>query len=139
MTKICAAHGEAGISLRRGFEYFDDPPDDIKRLNPDRAAELGIERFTLLPQDELPQGVKMGYSFQTWCVNPMVYCCFLLRRFTLQGGKILKRELKCPEEALAFPDYRHIKFIVNASGNGFNDSKSFITRGMAVVRLFPMP
>lgn len=130
MAQIHAAYPEAGVTFTKGFEYYDDPPEKIKNLNPEKASNLGIEDFRLLPEDQLPKGVKVGYSFRTWCVNPMVYCSFLLRRFTIQGGKIKKREVRCPAEIFASSEFQHTKFVVNASGTGFGDDKVFITRGI---------
>lgn len=129
MTRIQAEHAEAGLTFTRGFEYFDDPPEHIKCLNDEKASALGVEEFALLQRDDLPKGVTFGYSFRTWCLNPMVYCCFLLRKFVHQGGKIQKRELRSAEEAFAVSPGRSARFVVNASGYGFNDDRMFITKG----------
>ncbi|OAA76128.1 NAD(P)-binding domain protein [Akanthomyces lecanii RCEF 1005] len=133
MTEIQAKHPEAGLTFVQGFEYFDDPPEHIKNLNDEKAAALGIQDFRLLPREDLPKGVTFGYSFRTWCLNPMVYCCFLLRKFANQGGKMQKRELRSSEEAFAVSTHRSARFVVNASGSGFNDDKVFITRGQTCV------
>ncbi|OAR02360.1 hypothetical protein LLEC1_02445 [Akanthomyces lecanii] len=133
MTAIQAQHPEAGLTFTRGFEYFDDPPEHIKYLNHEKASALGMEEFCLLHRDNLPKGVTFGYSFRTWCLNPMVYCCFLLRRFVYEGGKIQKRELRSPEEAFVVSPSHSARFVVNASGSGFNDDKVFITRGQTCV------
>jgi hypothetical protein len=58
----------------------------------------------------------------------MVYCSFLLRRFVIGGGKVLKREVRGVEEVFALGSER-IPCVVNASGIGFGDDKVFITRG----------
>ena len=127
MEHFHGLYPEAGINITRGFEYFEDPPEHIAELSVERAEELGIEEFDLLAPSQLPHGVKFGYSFRTWTVNPMVYCCFLLRRFSIHGGNILKRELRSPNEV--FSSFRNVKTVVNASGVGFGDDKVFVTRG----------
>lgn len=125
MEQFHDQYAEAGVNITRGFEYYEDPPAHIAELSLERAEELGIKEFELHPQSQLPRGVKLAYSFRTWTVNPMVYCCFLLRRFTIQGGRVQKRELRSPNEVFA----RNVKTVVNASGIGFGDDKVFVTRG----------
>lgn len=125
MENFHIQHPEAGINITRGFEYYEDPPGHIAELSLKRAEELGIKEFELHPRSQLPNGVKLGYSFRTWTVNPMVYCCFLLRKFTMKGGRLQKGELRSPNEVFA----RNVKTVVNASGIGFGDDKVFVTRG----------
>lgn len=136
MTQLHDKYSDAGITFTKGIEYFDDPPEMIKGLSPEKASNLGIQDFRLLSDDQLPEGVQIGYSYRTWCVNPMVYCCFLLRKAVLSGGQIIQRQLQSPAEVFASPDLPQVKYVINASGTGFGDKNVFITRGKAQQMLF---
>jgi hypothetical protein len=130
MEEIHRSHPEAGITFTKGIDYFEDPPAQIRELTVERAKSLGYQDFHFLPKDELPDQVTLGYSYRTWCVNPMVYCCFLLRRFTTAGGKIVHRELRDIAEVFSLQnELGPVNLVVNCSGIGFGDSKVFITRG----------
>jgi hypothetical protein len=122
--------GEAGITFMKGIEYLEDPPQQYLDLTDQKAKHLGIKEFRSLDKAELPPGVEWGCEYRTWCVNPMMYCCFLLRQFIFIGGKTLKRELRHPSEIFAMDLFRGIKKVVNCSGIGFSDEKVFPTRGM---------
>lgn len=139
----------SSVRFMKGVEFLENPGEDYLALTEERAVsdEIGIEQFRLLSPEEFPSSdggkVKWGCEYRTWCLNPMVYCCFLLRRFVNRGGKILKRKLRCPQEAfqLNLPlgmagDQKEaeIEAVVNASGNGFGDDPNmFITRGQTCV------
>ena len=138
MAELAAEHPEAGITWMRGIEYLEAPGAAYQALTAGRAAELGMEGFRTLARDEFPDDrVQWGCEYRTWCVNPMVYCMFLLRRLTFHGGKIVKRELKDPAEVFALGEDvlgeagKDLRIVVNASGTGFGDKDSFIIRGMS--------
>lgn len=127
----------AGISFMRGVEYLESPSPGYLAISA-TGEELGIRSFRLLRKEEFPDTrVKWGCEYKTWCVNPMVYLCFLLNRFVYRGGRTVKRELKDVEEVFALaalekltPQGKHtIDVVVNASGFGFSDPKVFPTRG----------
>ncbi|KAK3362668.1 amino acid oxidase [Lasiosphaeria hispida] len=132
-------HATSGITFMKGIEYLEAPPPDYISLTADRASELNIPGFRLLEPSEFPDDrVKWGCEYDTWCVNPMVYCCFLLRRFAIRGGRIRKRSIRAPVEVfslpaseLGFPDNDSTKIdaVVNATGIGFGDPDVFVTRG----------
>ncbi|KAI0837153.1 FAD dependent oxidoreductase [Hypoxylon sp. FL0890] len=131
MRAVQARNPEAGITFMKGIEYLEAPGEAYRALTEERARQqLGMQGFRLLKKDELPEGVKWGCEYDTWCVNPMVYCSFLLRRFAILGGKVLRREVRDPREIFdwKFED-GPVDVVVNASGNGFNDENMFITRG----------
>ncbi|CAJ2500536.1 Uu.00g033890.m01.CDS01 [Anthostomella pinea] len=131
MRALHARHPEAGITFMKGVEYIEAPDATYRALTAERArAELGMEGFRLLAEDELPEGVTWGCEYDTWCVNPMVYCTFMLRRFAFHGGKILKRDVRDPAEVFGMRDLAApVDALINASGNGFGDPNVFITRG----------
>jgi hypothetical protein len=123
--------GEAGITFMKGIEYLEDPPQQYVDLTNDKAKALGMKEFRLLDKKtELPPGVEWGCEYRTWCVNPMMYCCFLLRQFVFLGGKTLKREVRDPSEIFAMDEFRSVKKVINCSGVGFGDEKVFPTRGL---------
>ena len=131
LEQIAAAHPEAGVTFLPGIEYFEAPAPEYSALTPEKARELGMDEFRLLGRDEFPDDkIKLGYRYRTWAINPMVYCCFLLRRFTLGGGRVVKHEVRDPVELFSLgDDLGRVDVVVNASGSGFGDDNVFITRG----------
>ena len=139
MKELSRSHPEAGISWLKGIEYLEAPPAEYQALTEGRAREFGMDGFRLLRQKEFPdQKVKWGCEYDTWCANPMVYCCFLLRKFVSGGGKIIKRDLRGPQEAFAIENIAPVSIVVNASGNGFGDPNVFITRGKTCPIISPI-
>lgn len=121
---------EAGITFMKGIEYFEAPAPVYRDLTAEKALELGLEEFRLLGKQDFPDDrVTLGYEYKTWCVNPMVYCSFLLRRFHILGGKAMSMELRNLNEAFLLKAVPGAKVVVNASGIGFNDPAVFPTRG----------
>lgn len=89
MRAIHDRRPEAGITFMKAYDYFEAPGLTQTSLTEDRARdEYGMKGFRFHTKEELPRGVELGYEYDTWCVNPMVYCAFLLRRFAYRGGKI---------------------------------------------------
>lgn len=142
MRALHQAHPEAGITFMKGVEYLEKPGPEYRALisqaGKGTARALGIEGFRLLPKEEFPdEKITLGFEYDTWCVNPMVYCAFLLNRFVYRGGKVVKKTVCDPKEvfemgeALGLEEGR-VDLVVNASGTGFCDEKSFITRGKRV-------
>jgi len=122
---------EAGVRFVEGIEYVDRPGPAYAGLTAERAAALGMDGFRRLAPGELPAGAEWGCAYRTWCVNPMVYCCFLLRRFARRGGRVVRREVRCPAEVFALAALLGgpVDVVVNCSGNGFGDPDVFVTRG----------
>lgn len=130
MDALARSNPEAGITFMRGVEYVEAPGPGYDRLTEDAARRLGMEGFRLLRPDEFPDDrVRWGCEYRTWCVNPMVYCAFLLRRFVCRGGRLVRRELRDPVEAYAMPGFEEARLVVNASGVGFGDKDVYPTRG----------
>ncbi|KAI1464065.1 FAD dependent oxidoreductase [Daldinia caldariorum] len=131
MRAVQARHPEAGITFMKGIEYLEAPSEAYRTLTEERArTQLGIKGFRVLKEAELPEGVKWGCEYETWCVNPMVYCSFLLRRFAILGGKVLRREVRDPREIFSWKfEAGPVDVLINASGHGFGDDNMFITRG----------
>ncbi|KAJ3545019.1 hypothetical protein NM208_g2716 [Fusarium decemcellulare] len=98
-----------------------------RATSPDFEAETGLPGYRKYEAHELPDGVRLGFEYETYCINSPLYSGNLLRKFIIQGGKTLQRELKSEWEAFALAP--NIKFVVNASGMGFGDAKCFPIRG----------
>lgn len=120
----------AGILPLRGIEYLAAPSNAYREFVQDRTTfyeETLLEEMQVLEKDQLPHGMAMGYEYNTFCLNAPVYCMSLMRKFLLRGGKTLIRKLSSEHEA--FTIAKDTKLVVNASGVGFRDPKSFPTRG----------
>lgn len=130
METLSITNPEAGITFMKGIEYIEAPGPEYAELTEERARELKMPGFRLLRPAEFPdEEVKWGCEYDTWCVNPMVYCAFLLRRLVHRGGKVVKRELRDPVEVYAMRDLGPVGIVVNASGVGFGDGLVYPTRG----------
>jgi D-amino-acid oxidase len=117
---------EAGITFLPGVEYFEDPPEKCAELEEKWMEGL---KGRVLDQKELPEGVKWGCVYPTWCINPMRYCQYLLRRFKQRGGVVVQKTLADPEEVFAMDD--GVYMAVNCTGYGLSkdDPDKYIMRG----------
>ncbi len=144
MQATQASFPEAGITFLPGIEYLDAPGPEYTQLrDPAIQQQLGLHEADLglgfrvldAATDAMPEGVDFGCTYRTWCVNPMVYCSFLLRRFVAGGGRVAKRDLRTPHELFAPAAPPSVLLggfdvVVNCSGSGFSDDPhAFITRG----------
>lgn len=121
-----------GITQTLGIEYLDTPSDGYRQQTKETFEEsTGLSGYRSLSKSEMPEGVELGFEYNTFCINSPVYCANLLRKFLAQGGKTLGRDLKSEWEAFAV--HPNVKLVINASGTGFNDTKYFPTRGQTVV------
>ncbi|KAI9151486.1 FAD dependent oxidoreductase superfamily [Paramyrothecium foliicola] len=122
----------AGIAQVPGIELLESPDEGYLMQNAETFGdETGLPGYRKFSKSELPAGVELGYEYETYCINAPLYCAHLLRQFILQGGVTMKRSLKTEWEAYTLRD--NIQFVVNASGSGFSDAKSFPIRGQTVV------
>ncbi|KAK4128100.1 amino acid oxidase [Parathielavia appendiculata] len=144
MKRLHTAHPyTAGITFMKGIEYVERPGPEYLALAKDGPDALRLPgSFRLLDSSEFPRDgrVTWGCEYDTWCVNPMVYCSFLLRQFVHRGGKVVTREVRRPEEIFSLdaellrvsPNEGGgmIAAVVNASGTGLvPDPNMTITRG----------
>lgn len=129
MEATAKAYPEAGITFMTGREYLDEGVKGYESLTLEKSREMGYEEFRFLAEEELPKGVKTGFEYRTWTLNPMVYCAHLLRRLHMGGCRFVKRDLRSVEEVFSMSDLGDIKTVINCSGTGFNDPNVFITRG----------
>ncbi|KAL4795830.1 hypothetical protein BDV19DRAFT_157637 [Aspergillus venezuelensis] len=117
---------ESGVSWIEGVEHLENPPKEY--LEPDTLDFYRhLDGFRELGKDEVPEGVKWGVGYMTFVINSPVYCAYMLRRFILRGGGT--REVTLTNINEAFYLAPRVKTVVNCSGTGFGDTKSFIIRG----------
>ncbi|KAL4894964.1 hypothetical protein BDV59DRAFT_158657 [Aspergillus ambiguus] len=124
---LAATEPAAAVESLDGVEHLESPlPEYLDpRAIPDFYAHL--DGFRQLSADELPQGVKWGVRYRSFAINSPVYCAYLLRKFVLHGGRTKEYTLGDPEEAFHLAE--NVRTVVNCSGMGFGDPKSFIIRG----------
>lgn len=81
--------------------------------------------------------MKWGVRYQTFVINSPVYCAYMLRKFILKGGQ--KREYTLADLKEAFHLADNVRTVVNCSGTGMGDPKSFIIRGLFALSLSLFP
>ncbi|KAJ5272887.1 hypothetical protein N7478_008012 [Penicillium angulare] len=100
----------SGVQTIKATEYFDDRDDDssvwYKHLVP---------RYHRIPTEDLPQGAKMGFTYKTMTVNPLVFLPWIKKHLETMGVKFIRREVKSIEEA---QNIAGCKIVVHASGLG---------------------
>ena len=127
-----------GITRCQGVEFLDAPsPAYTRQTAASFEDESGIRGYRVLGRDEVPDGVELGFEYPSFCLNAPLYCANLLRRFLARGGRTLQRDLRSEWEAFSLRP--QVKFVVNASGTGFGDTKCFPTRGMVAFPPTPAP
>lgn len=117
-----------GLTSCLGIEYLEAPPPEYQQQTKQSFTdETGLPGYKKLGEAEVPEGVELGYEYQTYCINAPLYCSNLLRKYILQGGKTLERDIRTEWEAFVLRP--NVEFVINASGTGFRDLKCFPTRG----------
>ncbi|PGH29747.1 hypothetical protein GX50_07501 [[Emmonsia] crescens] len=125
--KLAAEHPEFGVEFLEGIDYVSgEAAPSYKALLPEY---VDIEGFRVLEANEKPEGVEFGARYETYTIDPEVYMVHLLRRFKLAGGEVQRLRLKSVEEAFEIGGNRRVKMVVNCTGVGIDDPKSFIIRG----------
>jgi D-amino-acid oxidase len=122
----------SGVQFLPGEEYLQNPPaeylDALADVSKSAYAHLS-ERFERLSPEEIRDPtVRLGIRYWTYCVNSPVYAAYLLRKFVLQGGRTREYALAALGEAFSL-EY-NVTTVVNCSGMGFGDPRSFIIRGL---------
>ncbi|KAF7714682.1 Uncharacterized protein PECH_008287 [Penicillium ucsense] len=127
LRSVAVTEPAAGIQTLEGVEHLEVPPAEYMDAQSVRNVYSHLPDFRYLSQNELPTGVKWGVTYGTYVVNSPVYCAYMLRKFILKGGFTRQYTLMNIREAFALAD--NVKTVVNCSGSGFDDPKSFIIRG----------
>lgn len=97
----------------KATEYYDDRDDDstiwYKTLVP---------KYRRIPTSELPQGAKLGFTFQTMTVNPGVFLPWLKAELDARGVQFIRKEVSSIAEAKRVAG---CDVIVHASGLGASE------------------
>lgn len=125
---VAANEPAAGVLFLKGVEHLEAPPPEYLDSQSVSNVYSHLDGFRHLSNDEVPAGVKWGVEYGTYVVNSPVYCAHMLRKFILKGGITKRYTLAHPKEAFSLAT--NVKTVVNCSGLGFEDPKSFIIRGM---------
>lgn len=134
---LSASEPDAGIKFIEGIEYLENPPAEYLDKDIVDNTYCHLDEFRVLDGSELPAGVRWGARYTTFVVNSPVYCAFLLRKIVSNGGRTKECTLSSLEEAFSLDS--HVRAVVNCSGRGFGDPKSFIIRGMPCSCLYLGP
>lgn len=130
---------EAGVKVMRGVEYLEAPTAEVLELKTGDLYAGVDDGFRILENEELPEGVKWGCEYQTYCVNVSVYCRWVMREFQRRGGRVIQYRLKDVREAFELAErmklgMRGVTKVVNCSGRNFDqDSNMQIIRGQTVL------
>lgn len=130
LAQLCQLETWVGIRRLQGIEYLSaqtQPYVDQFTCAEKFANATGLENFRILGADELPAGTQLGFEYDTYCINPPMYCMSLLRSFLTMGGRTLQKQLA--NELEAFGLAHRVVTVVNASGMGFGDPECFPIRG----------
>lgn len=133
LKRIAADEPAAGIQFVQGIEHLEAPPPEYLDRESVRIAYGHLDGFRFLSSDELPQGVKWGVHYTTYVINSPVYCAYMLRKFVVKGGHAMRYTLANLKEAFSLA--QNVKTVINCSGTGFGDPKSFIIRGMSLTQV----
>ncbi|KAG4440915.1 hypothetical protein IFR05_003605 [Cadophora sp. M221] len=99
-----------GVKLYPMTEYFDDNTKEsdlwYRSLMPD---------YKVISSSALPSKIKLGTTYTTLAINPLVFLPWLKERLVAKGVKFVRAEVGSIEEARSITKS---KVIVNASGVG---------------------
>ncbi|KAL9616236.1 MAG: hypothetical protein Q9160_008879 [Pyrenula sp. 1 TL-2023] len=133
MRRIAREEPEAGVGLLQGVEHLAMPDSAYLNLKDgDEYAGPG-DNFRILNEDELPDGVRWGCEYASYCVNVPIYCSWLLSRFIANGGRVIKARVVDAISAFDVAQKENlgqVRVVVNCSGRNFDkDSAVSVTRG----------
>jgi glycine/D-amino acid oxidase-like deaminating enzyme len=128
---------QAGVKLMKGVEYIESPTSVEYALETGDIYAGPNDGFRVLERSELPDGVKWGCEYNTYSLNVPVYLRWMMRRFQLNGGRVVKYNLECAEEVFDHADklmLGNVKTAINCSGMNFGrDLKTNVIRGQTVL------
>ncbi|KAL3441399.1 hypothetical protein BJX65DRAFT_254643 [Aspergillus insuetus] len=127
--KTASQDPASGIAKVEGVEHLENPPHEYRDQKAIETYYGHLDGFRYLRKEEMPEGVVWGVRYETFVVNSPVYLAYLLRRFILLGGRTREYTLADPREAFYLAEGENVRTVVNCSGVGFGDEKSFIIRG----------
>ena len=128
LKRVSAEEPGAGVEFIQGIEHLEAPPPEYLDKQSVQNVFSHLDGFRALQKEEVPAGVVWGVQYGTYVVNSPVYCAHLLRKFVLKGGETRQYTLANLKEAFSLAV--GVKTVINCSGTGIEDPKSFIIRGM---------
>jgi len=130
--RVATEEPAAGVKFLPGIEHLEAPPPEYLDRQSVRNIYSHLDEFRYLSSDELPDGVLWGVGYGTYVVNSPVYCAHMLRKFILKGGSTKRYTMAHLNEAFSIA--ANVKTVINCSGLGFDDPKSFIIRGTVTLQ-----
>ncbi|KAB8207144.1 nucleotide-binding domain-containing protein [Aspergillus parasiticus] len=106
------AHGDprSGVQVVKATEFYDDRDDDSTIW-----YKHVVPRYRLLPKGELYPGAKLGFTYQSMTVNPLMFLPWIKKVLEARGVRFIRKEVHSIDEA------KHIvkcDIAVHASGLG---------------------
>lgn len=133
--ELAKTNPESSIKFVKGIEYFEEPDSFYRNIS--KGYREGIDNFEVLEKDQLPDGVKIGTSYDTWVLNAPMYIQFLQRKLRFEYDiKFLKKRINSLKEVNKYVKKNPI--IINCSGRGLKyeggyDEDSFPIRGQTLL------
>ena len=137
MKSLARETSQCGVQVIPAVEYVERPTEAELSLEPDVPYVWEGDDFRVLPRDKLPRGVEWGCAYETYCVNPHVYCGWFLKEIRRMGAQVVRHRLSSVKDA--FKLSRQLgsskpTVVVNCSGRGIDfDSKVGIIRGQTIL------
>jgi glycine/D-amino acid oxidase-like deaminating enzyme len=124
---ISSTDESSGVEFVEGIEYFDTPSAAYLQLG---GRYSKIDEFRVLNDSDLPEGVKFGVSYRTWCLDSPVYLTWLEQQLVSGGVRFVQHNLVSLMDAFSLVDDNKVSIVINCSGIGFSDPNSYPTRGI---------
>ncbi|SCU97982.1 LAMI_0F12398g1_1 [Lachancea mirantina] len=141
LKHVARYHPESSVEFMKGVDLLEDPSPEYACEGPGFNAD-SLDAFRRLCDSELPKDVKMGFEYDTFCLNAPVYLTFLQDRVRdLCQHFNVKFELKrmtLSSLQEAFHIYPQTTALFNCSGNGLQldgkqDPACFPIRGQTLL------
>ncbi|CAI7655244.1 unnamed protein product [Penicillium manginii] len=100
----------SGVQTIKATEYYDDREDDSTIW-----YKTVVPRYRLIRKENLPQGVKLGFTYTSMTINPAFLLPWIQKQLEDRGVKFIRKTLNSIEEAQKITG---TKLIVHASGLG---------------------
>ncbi|OQV05764.1 hypothetical protein CLAIMM_10438 [Cladophialophora immunda] len=137
MRRLAHEVAECGVEVTPAIEYLERPTAAETSLQTGAPYAWEGDGFQVTPRDMLPHGVAWGCEYQTYCVNPRIYCCWLLSGVQRMGARVVRHSLDSVRDAFELPHHLGLSnpsIVVNCSGRGIDaDPKVGIVRGQTVL------
>ena len=137
MLRIARERPEWGVRAYPAREYIEEPGEELLALKTGNVYAGDGDGFRVMEKEELPQGVKWGCEYDTYCVNVPVYLRAMLKSLEGWGVVLVRRKLKDAQEVFDImkDDFGvDVQTVVNCSGRNFDSDPSMkIIRGQTVL------